>query len=177
MHKVYVMASDIHERIGGIRCEPVLEVGIPVMPFLHQARAAEPELSELAGAIAIPRHQASRIESLVVLHPHQQAAIAGYSLDFEGVLDPQHQRLDATHVLVGSKAFQHDFVMKLVRYRHHDHGAFRKSGERPLVVGRPAFPRTRAAGQHGLESDIRKCAAQSRGSGQRADGLIALRTH
>ena len=127
--QVHIMASDIGERVGVRRGHPVLEIGVAVIPFLDQARGAQPELAERACAILAARHQAAVVEALVIFDGDEQTARARLALDLRGVTVLKRQRLHRTDVLIAGERGHHDVVMKLVGHRHYYDLARRKRGD------------------------------------------------
>jgi len=79
-----------------------------------QKRLAEPELTESAGAVSLPGHQAAVIKSLVVFDSDDQAAFVRSANDVLGMIVPKDQRFDRADVEIVFKGFADHRVMDVV---------------------------------------------------------------
>ncbi len=147
--QIDVMAADVSERIRVFRGAPILKVGVPVVPLLHEAGGAQAKVPEESGAIFAAGHQAAVVEAFVVLDPDQKTPIVRDRFDLLRLAVTQHQRLDATDMLIVFERRHHHVEVQLIGYGDNHNVAARQAGDgfaeelglRWSVMGWPPFER------------------------------------
>jgi hypothetical protein len=131
------MAAYVGEGVGVRGGHPVLEVGVPVIPFLEQPRGAQAEFAERSRAVLAASHQAAVVEAFVIFDGYHEGPGAGFPPDGHCVAVFKRQRLHTQHVLIVGQSGHHHFVMKLVGHGYHHHLPRWQRGDGVAVELRP----------------------------------------
>jgi hypothetical protein len=102
---------------------------VAVIPLLHQARGAEFELAEHAGAITAAGEQRAVVKAFVVFDAYEELAGFGFALDLGGVAHGEHQGLDGDDVLVGAEGGHDDVEVELIGHGGDEELARRHGGD------------------------------------------------